>query len=172
MDVPEVEVSQEVSLKECKRASLKNEYVAGDSKILRVTPGDSVLYQFVEDGSISVNRYNTYCQGVKLHLHHSQVVDKYLVLMQIRFSLEMETFLRNSAGNIIAQLSQKALPSDCRVKSGGCLAEAQTYIFQEDEPVCPYKKIRRVDLKPEGKQLLIDYHLGLLFNITSIYNCP
>ena len=39
MDVPEVEASQEVSLKECKRASLKNEYVAGDSKILRVTPG-------------------------------------------------------------------------------------------------------------------------------------
>ena len=66
MDVPEVKASQEVSLEECKRASLKNEYVAGDCKVLRVTPGDSVLYQFVEDGSITVNSFNTYCLGVGL----------------------------------------------------------------------------------------------------------
>ena len=39
MDVLEVQASQEVSLEECKRASLKNEYVAGDGKVLRVTPG-------------------------------------------------------------------------------------------------------------------------------------
>ena len=78
---------------------------------------------------------------------------------------------------MIAQLSQKALPSECRVRDGGCLAEDQAYIFEEDEPVCPYKKIQSVNLKPEGEKLLLDYRLGLMYNITgssilNIEGCP
>ena len=66
MDVPEVEASKEVSVEECRKAYTQHTYEASDGKILRVEPGESVLYQFIEDGSITVLGYNTFCQGVKL----------------------------------------------------------------------------------------------------------
>ena len=167
MDVLEIEASKEVSLDECRRASLRNEYQAGDGKFLRVTPGDSVLYQFLEDGSITVNSYNTYCQGVNLQLHHSQVVQKSLFLTQFRFSLTPETFLRSRARNMVAQLDQVSLPTDCRAKNGGCLSEDWAYLFQEDTPSRPLRTIRQVQLQQEGEKLLIDHQLGLLFNVTT-----
>ena len=66
---------------ECRKAYTQHTYEASDGKILRIEPGD---YQFIEDGSITVLGYNTYCQGVKLQLHHSQIADESLVLTQIR----------------------------------------------------------------------------------------
>ena len=40
-----------------------------DGKKIPIAPGDSVLYQFIEDGSITVHPTNTYCEGVSLPLH-------------------------------------------------------------------------------------------------------
>ena len=100
MDVPEVKASKEMSVDECRKAYMQHTYEASDGKILRIEPGDSVLYQFIEDGSITVLGYNTFCQGVKLQLHHSQLADKSLALTQIRFIQEKETFLRNKSGKM------------------------------------------------------------------------
>ena len=80
MDVPEVEASREVSVEECRKAYTQHTFEASNGKLLRVEPGESVLYQYVEDGSITVLWYNTFCQGVKLQLHHSQIADESLVL--------------------------------------------------------------------------------------------
>ena len=62
MDVPEVEVSREVSVEECRKAYTQHTFEASDGKILKVEPGEVVLYQYVEDGSITVLGYNTYCK--------------------------------------------------------------------------------------------------------------
>ena len=80
MDVLEAEVSREVSVEECLKAYMQHTFEASDGKLLRVEPGESVLYQYVDDGSITVLWYNTFCQGVKLQLHHSQIADESLVL--------------------------------------------------------------------------------------------
>ena len=45
--------------------------------------------------------------------------------------------------------------------------ESQAFLLQEDDPVCPFKRIRRVDLEPKSNQLLIDHRLSLIFNVTS-----
>ena len=83
MDVPEVEVSREVSVEECRKDYTQHTFEASDGKILRVEPGEVVLYQYVEDGSITVLGYNTYCKGVNLPLHHSQIAEQSLVLTQV-----------------------------------------------------------------------------------------
>jgi len=66
--------------------------VAPDGKIMNVEMDEEILYQYVEDGSITVHPSYTYCTGVKLKIH-SQLADSSLVLTQIRFTIVRERFL-------------------------------------------------------------------------------
>ena len=59
MDVPEVELSILVTPSECLQARKQNKFIAPDGKTLNIVPGQSVVYAFVEDGSITVDSTNT-----------------------------------------------------------------------------------------------------------------
>ena len=125
MDVPKIKVSYPVSPAECLRAWKQNKFTAPDRKSLNIVPGDSVLYQFIENESITVNSTNTYCQGVNLKLHQSQVVEQTLVLTQIRFSMMGEVFLQDVSGKIRAKNHATELPKDCSPQQGGCMLESK-----------------------------------------------
>ena len=156
-----------MSVEECQKVYTQHTYEASDGKILRVEPGESMLYQFIEDGSITVVGYNTICQGVKLQLHHSQIADESLVLTQIRFTLDKEVFLRNKSGKMLAKQSRRAVPDECWWRKGGCLDGSLAYIFDEGSLTCPFKRVRAVQLQPDDEnKLLLDAQLGLLFNVT------
>ena len=51
MDVPEVDEEEPVTLKQC-LAAKKGSYNSPDGKKLKISPGETILYQYVEDGSI------------------------------------------------------------------------------------------------------------------------
>ena len=74
-----------------------------------------------------VSKYstNTYCQGVNLKLHQSQVVEQTLVLTQIRFSMMGEVFLQDVSGKILAKNHATELPKDCSPQQGGCMLESK-----------------------------------------------
>ena len=144
MDVPEVEASREVSVEECRKAYTQHTFEASAGRLLRVEPGESVLYQYVEDGSITVLGYNTFCKGVKLQLHHSQIADESLVLTQIRFTLDKEVFLRNKQGKMMAKQSRKSVPEECWWQEGGCLDGSLAYTFDKSTLSCPFKRVRTV----------------------------
>ena len=137
-----------------------------------------MLYQCIEDCSITVLGYNTFCQGVKLQLHNSQIADKSLVLTQIRFTLEKETFLRNTSGKMLAKISRRSVPDECWWRSGGCLDGSLAFIFDEGSLTCPFKKVQPVQLQHDVENnLLLDAQLGLLFNVTetkklNMEGCP
>lgn len=61
MDVPEVEAEQEVTLDQCLAARNKGFYTARDGKKMKIAPGGTIIYQYVEDGSITLHLTNTYC---------------------------------------------------------------------------------------------------------------
>jgi len=82
MDVPEVEREEPVSLEQCMEAK-KGFFHYPDGKKLKISPGETVLYQFVEDGSITVHPTNTYCEGVSLPLHQGILADQSLILTQV-----------------------------------------------------------------------------------------
>ena len=84
MDVPEIEADEPVTLEQCMSAK-KGFYNTPDGKRVPIAPGETVLYQFIEDGSITVHPTNTYCEGVSLPLNQGTVADQSLVLTQIRF---------------------------------------------------------------------------------------
>ena len=67
----------------CKAASepIRNE--SGDMQIHLFPDTVAELYQYIEDGSITVHPRNTYCGGVSLPLHQGIIVDQSLVLTQI-----------------------------------------------------------------------------------------
>ena len=173
MDVPEVEVSREVSVEECRKAYTQHTFEASDGKILRVEPGEVVLYQYVEDGSITVLGYNTYCKGVNLPLHHSQIAEQSLVLTQVRFTLDKEVFLRTKEGKMLAKQRRQALPEECFWQEQGCI------VFDKGNISCPYKLVRTVQLQQQedNGRIWIDTQLGLLFNTTvsrklKLKGCP
>ena len=178
MDVLEAEVSREVSVEECLKAYMQHTFEASDGKLLRVEPGESVLYQYVEDGFITVLGYNTFCKGVKLQLHHSQIADQFLVLTQIRFTLDKEVFLRSKKGKMLAKQSRKSVPDECFWQEQGCIDGSLAYIFDKGTLSCPFKRVRAVQLlQDDDSKLLIDAQLGLLFNTTEtrkldVEGCP
>ena len=137
-----------------------------------------MLYQYVEDGSITVLGYNTFCKGVKLQLHHSQIADQSLVLTQIRFTLDKEVLLRNKNGKMLTKQSRKTMPDECYWQEQGCIDSSFAYVFDKGALSCPFKRVRAVQLlQDDDSKLLIDAQLGLLFNTTEtrkleVEGCP
>ena len=97
MDVPEIESDEPVTLEQC--MSAKNGfYNSPDGKRVQIAPGETIRYQYIEDGSISVHPTNTFCEGVSLPLRKGTIADQSLVLTQIRFSMLREVYLRTRGG--------------------------------------------------------------------------
>ena len=107
-----IKADEPVTLEQCMSAK-KGFFKTPDRKRIPIAPGDSVLYQFIEDGSIMVHPTNTYCQGVSLPLHQGTVGDQSLVLTQIRFSMLREVYLKTRGGKTAAKYSRVSLPTGC-----------------------------------------------------------
>ena len=82
MDVPEIEGDEPVTLEQCMTAK-KGFYNSPDGKQVHISPGETILYQYIEDGLITVHPTNTYCEGVSLPLHKGTIEDQSLVLTLI-----------------------------------------------------------------------------------------
>ena len=74
MDVPKIESDKLVTLEQCMTAK-KGFYNSPDGKRVQISPGETILYQYIEDGSITVHPTNTYCEGVSLPLHKGVIAD-------------------------------------------------------------------------------------------------
>jgi len=112
MDVPEIESKVPVTLEQCMSVK-KGFYNSPDGKRVQISPGETILYQYIEDGSITVHPTNTYCEGVSLPLHKGTIADQSLILTQIRFSMLREVYLRTRGGKTAAKHSRVSLPADC-----------------------------------------------------------
>ena len=85
----------------------KGFYNSLDGKHMQISPGETILYQYIEDGSITIH------EGVSLPLHQGTIADQSLVLTQIRISMLSEAYLRTRDGKIAAKFSRVSLPSNC-----------------------------------------------------------
>ena len=116
-----------------------------DSQVVLVEVGETILYQFVEDISITIDAHNTYCSTVKLRIKQQQLYDETLVLtlnLHLRFKVKKEVFLIRKE-----QLLQKMLVSlafDCLLKNVACLIEGMSLILDEKPPQWPYKLVRQI----------------------------
>jgi len=172
--IPEIEWDEPVTLEQCMTAK-KGFYNSPDGKHMQISPGETILYQYIEDGSITVHPTNPYCEGVSLPLHQGTIADKSLVLTQIRFSMLREVYLRTRGREIAAKFSRVSLPSDCSMS--WCLDGPRVYLMVDQAQVCPFKRIRSISLRPEGTNLMISDNLALLFNVTKkevllVPGCP
>ena len=70
---------------------------------------EELVYQYVEDGSLTVQESNTFCTGVRLKIH-SQLADYSLVLTQKQFTITRERFLEDKDGIISAEFKRITLP--------------------------------------------------------------
>ena len=163
MDVPEVEADEPVTLEKCMSAK-KGFYNTPDGKRVSIAAGDTILYQFIEDGSITVHPTNTFCEGVSLPLHQGTVADQTLILTQVRFSMLHEVYLRMRGGKTAAKHSRVSLPTGCNRK--WCVDGPRVYLLDDQVQACPFKRIRVVNLRPEGTKMMISDELAMLFNVT------
>jgi len=163
MDVPEIEADEPVTLEQC-MAAKKGFYNAPDGKRVSIAAGETILYQFIEDGSITVHPTNTYCEGVTLPLHQGTVADQTLILTQVRFSMLREVYLRTRGGKTAAKLSRISLPTGCN--RNWCVDGPRVYLLDDQVQACPFKKIRAVNLRSEGTNMMISDELAMLFNVT------
>ena len=111
MDVPEIESNETVTLEQSMTVK-KGFYNSPDGKQLQISQGKTILYQYIEDGSITVHPTNTHCEGVSLPLHQGTIADQSLILTQIRFSMLREVYLRTRVGKTAAKNSRVSLPAD------------------------------------------------------------
>ena len=142
----------------------KGFYNTPDGKGVPIAPGDTILYQFIEDGSITVHPTNTYCEGVSLPLHQGTVADQSLVLTQVRFSMLREVYLRTRGGKTTAKYSRVSLPTGCA--RSWCMDGPRVYLLDAQAQACPFKRIRSVSLRHEGTHMMISDELAMLFNVT------
>ena len=163
MDVPEIEADEPVTLEQCMSAK-KGFYNTPDGKPVSIAAGDTILYQFIEDGSITVHPTNTYCEGVTLPLHQGTVADQTLILTQVRFSMLREVYLRTRGGKTAAKHSRISLPTGCN--RNWCVDGPRVYLLDDQVQACPFKRIRVVNLRSKGINLMISDELAMLFNIT------
>ena len=146
MDVPEIESDEPVTLEQC--MSVKKEfYNTPDGKRVQIAPGETILYQFIEDGSITVHPTNTYCEGVSLPLHKGTVADQSLILTQICFSMLHEVYLRTRGGKTAAEHSRVSLPSDC--SRSLCMDGPRVYLLDDQAQACPFKRIESLEFWQE-----------------------
>ena len=134
--------------------------------------GETILYQYIEDGSITIHPTNTHCEGVSFPLHQGTIADQSLVLTQIRISMLSEAYLRTRGGKIAAKFSRVSLPSNC--SKSWCLDGPQVYLKDDQAQACPLK---RISLRLEGTNLMISDNLAMLFNVTKkevllVPGCP
>ena len=108
MDVPEIESNETVTLEQCMTVK-QGFYNSPDGKQLQISQGKTILYQYIEDGSITVHPTNTHCEGVSLPLHQGTIADQSLILTQIRFSMLREVYLRTRVGKTAAKNSRVSL---------------------------------------------------------------
>ena len=108
MDLPEIEADKPVTLEQC-MAAKKGFFRTPDGKQVPIAPGETVLYQYIEDGSITVHPTNTYCEGVSLPLPHGTVADQSLILTQVNFSMQREVDLKTRGGKTAAKYSRISL---------------------------------------------------------------
>ena len=139
--------------------------MAPDGKTMPVEMDEEILYQYVEDGSITVHPSNTYCTGVKLKIH-SQLADSSLVLTQIRFTIARERFLEDNDGRVVAEFKRITFPKECEIRFGACQADNTAYLFEEKPNQCPFKIVRGINVKHDNERVTIDQELSLLFNLT------
>ncbi len=163
MDVPEVEEEEPVTLEQCLEAR-KGLYTSPNGKKVNISPGETILYQYVEDGSITVHPTNTYCQGCPSAFYKGTLADQSLILTQIQFSMLCEVYIRSRGGKTAAKFSRIALPSDCNKQ--WCLDGPKVYLLDKQVQSCPYKRIRTASLRPEGTSMMISEDLAMLFNTT------
>ena len=135
MDVPEIEGEEPVTLEQCMTAK-KGFYNSPDGKKMKISPGETILYQYLEDGLITVHPTNTYCEGVSLPLHKSTMAGQSLVLSQIRFFMLREVYIRTKGGKTAVKFSRVSLPSDCN--KSWCIDGPKVYLLDEQAKSCPY----------------------------------
>ena len=163
MDIPEIERDEPVTLEQCMTAK-KGFYNSPDGKHMQISPGETILYHYIEDGSITVHPTNNYCEGVSLPLHQGTIVDQSLVLTKIQFSMLCEVYLRTRGGKIASKFSRVSLPYDC--SKSWCLDGPRVYLMDDQAQACPFKRIRSISLRPEGTNLMISDNQAMLFNVT------
>ena len=137
---------------------------APDGKRVSIAAGETILYQFIEDGSITVHPTNTYCEGVTLPLHQGTVADQTLILTQVRFSMLREVYLRTRGGKTAAKLSRISLPTGCN--RNWCVDMPRVYLLDDQVQACLFTKIQAVNLRSEGTNMMISDELAMLFNVT------
>ena len=150
----------------------KGFYNSPDGKCMQISPGETILYQYIDDGSITIHPTNTHCEGVSFPLHQGTIADQSLVLTQIRISMLSEAYLRTRGGKIAAKFSRVSLPSNC--SKSWCLDGPRVYLMDDQAQACPLK---RISLRLEGTNLMISDNLAMLFNVTKkevllVPGCP
>lgn len=158
MDVPEVKAEEQCL------AVKKGSCNSPDGKKVKISPGETILYQYVEDGSITVHPKNSYCQGVSLPLLKGTLEDQSLVFTQIKFLMLRGGYIRTRGQTAAAKFSRIALPSNCN--HHWCLDGSKVYILDEQPLTCPYQKICTASLRLEGTSMMISDDLAMLVNTT------
>ena len=70
-----------------------------------------------------------------------------------------------NSGTITERNPPVSLASDCLLNNGACLIEGVSNTFDEQPPQCHYKLLRQIQVDYNGKKILIDKKLNLLFNL-------
>ena len=87
----------------CQRALCKQQFETPDGKILSVEMVKELIYNFVEDGSITVKTNNTYCEGIRLKIH-SNVADASLVPSQILIKITKRSLFPTNQAQFLQRM--------------------------------------------------------------------
>ena len=129
----------------CETAAKTKLYVDETGKSHPLSGSSSVIYyKYLSRGSLTYSTNNVFCQGQKVHVageEHEGVVEMKTVVFTIS---PVEVVVR-SDGRVQDTDNRLELPSVCR-DSTSCISASSTYSFVSPPKLCPYHRIREVNV--------------------------
>ena len=167
--VPKIEINQMIRHSECESLVTTNMYRSVEGGNHQVNLDEETVFWVNEWGQIHTDANKIWCQGQEMKVD-GNLVQGMIQLAQYRIVIEKEEFIVEKK-RVEATTTHVRLPKSCRMKSGGCITAAWTYVWNPPSNECPLVKVRETRLTKE-KGYYVDHHLKLLFEVTETGQSP
>ena len=166
--IPDIELKQMVTLRECQTMVTTGEWTAADGSKHKVKIGAERVIHVSEKGILHAETNNIYCEGEDLKIN-GHIIPGVLKMTQYRIIINRENYIVRKK-HVEALDSHVSLPTGCTVEKGGCVVH-KTYLWNPPSTMCPMVKINHGEFTQE-EGWLVEHKAKLLFKVTDTSQSP
>ena len=141
---PDVLQPQMVPQRECAEMSQSFILTTEDQRQIRISPGQTITYKYVEAGSVAVSEANVACEGGEIKIHGKRH-ENILKLVTVSFTMtEVDVYEKKNQ----LKTTDGLLPRNCNLGFEGCALEYMTLALDLSKiNMCQYVRIRTAEFE-------------------------